>query len=59
MICVGGFGPALIEVTEAGLLLREVAPGVTPELVQEQTQPRLQIASDCKEMDFGGWAGAT
>jgi 3-oxoacid CoA-transferase subunit B len=43
---------ALIEVTPQGLVLREVAPGVTPEYVQERTQPKLIVAPDCKEMEF-------
>jgi 3-oxoacid CoA-transferase len=43
---------ALIEVTPEGLVLREVAPGVSPEYVQERTQPKLIVAPDCKEMEF-------
>jgi len=43
---------ALIQVTADGLVLREVAPGVTPEYVQERTEPKLIIAPDCKEMAF-------
>jgi 3-oxoacid CoA-transferase subunit B len=43
---------ALIEVTPQGLVLKEVAPGVTPEYVQERTEPMLIIAPDCKEMEF-------
>ena len=35
---------AVIEVTPEGLLLREVAPGVTPEDVQKLTEPRLKLA---------------
>src|SRR3990172_824364 len=35
---------AVIEVTPDGLLLREVAPGVTPEDVQKLTEPRLRLA---------------
>jgi 3-oxoacid CoA-transferase subunit B len=35
---------AVIEVTPEGLLLREVAPGVTPEAVQKLTEPRLRLA---------------
>jgi 3-oxoacid CoA-transferase len=35
---------AVIEVTPQGLLLREVAPGVTPEQVQKLTEPRLRLA---------------
>jgi 3-oxoacid CoA-transferase subunit B len=37
---------AVIEVTPEGLVLREVAEGVTPAEVQEQTEPRLQIARE-------------
>jgi 3-oxoacid CoA-transferase subunit B len=35
---------AVIEVTPQGLLLREVAPGVTPDAVQKVTEPALRIA---------------
>lgn len=37
---------AVIEVTPHGLLLREVASGVTPEQVQKVTEPVLQLAPD-------------
>jgi 3-oxoacid CoA-transferase subunit B len=37
---------AVIEVTPQGLLLREVAPGITPEEVQKATEPVLQLAPD-------------
>src|ERR1700693_5519869 len=36
----------VIEVTPEGLVLREVAPGVTPEDVQKATEPTLQLAPD-------------
>ena len=39
---------AVIEVTREGLLLREVAQGVTPEEVQRATEPILQFAPDLK-----------
>jgi 3-oxoacid CoA-transferase subunit B len=39
---------AVIDVTPEGLVLREVAPGVTPEDVQKVTEPRLQISPDLK-----------
>ena len=39
---------AVIEVTPEGLLLREVAPRVTPEEVQSVTEPPLRIAADLK-----------
>jgi 3-oxoacid CoA-transferase subunit B len=41
---------ALIEVTPEGLLLREVAPGVTPAAVQALTEPHLLVAPDLKTM---------
>ena len=43
---------ALIDVTPEGLVLRELAPGITAEYVQERSQPRLIIAPDCHEMHF-------
>jgi len=39
---------AVIDVTPGGLLLREVAPGVTPQDVQAKTEARLLIAPDLK-----------
>jgi 3-oxoacid CoA-transferase subunit B len=41
---------AVIEVTPEGLLLREIAAGITPEAVQKLTQPRLRIATDLSTM---------
>jgi 3-oxoacid CoA-transferase subunit B len=41
---------AFIDVTPEGLLLREVAKGVTPEQVQALTEARLRIAPDLREM---------
>ena len=40
----------VIEVTPEGLVLREVAPGVTPEDVQNATEPALRRAPDLKTM---------
>ena len=40
----------VIEVTPQGLLLREVAEGLTPEAVQKATEPALRIAPDLKTM---------
>jgi 3-oxoacid CoA-transferase subunit B len=40
----------VIEVTPEGLVLREVAPGVTPEDVQKATGPALRRAPDLKTM---------
>ena len=39
---------AVIEVTPSGLLLRDIAPGVSPEDVQRLTEPRLRVAPDLK-----------
>jgi 3-oxoacid CoA-transferase B subunit len=41
---------AVIEVTPEGLLLREVAPGITAEEVQSVTEPRLRISPRLCEM---------
>src|SRR6202795_3352643 len=41
---------AVIEVTQAGLVLREVAAGITPEAVQKVTEPKLRIAENLKTM---------
>jgi 3-oxoacid CoA-transferase len=41
---------AYIDVTPDGLVLREVAPGVTPEYVQERTEVHLKLAPDLHEM---------
>jgi len=41
---------AVIQVTPEGLLLREVAPGVTPVEVQKLTEPTLRVAPDLKTM---------
>ncbi len=41
---------AWLEVTPDGLVLREIAPGVTPEDVQKITEPKLIVAPDVKTM---------
>ena len=41
---------AVIEVTPEGLLLKEVAPSVTPEEVRAVTQPKLKLARELKEI---------
>ena len=41
---------AVIEVTPKGLVLREVAEGVTPDDVQKLTEPQLSRAPDLKTM---------
>jgi 3-oxoacid CoA-transferase subunit B len=43
---------AYIDVTPEGLVLREVAPGVTVEQVQKLTEPKLKVAPDVREMKF-------
>ena len=41
---------AVIEITPQGLVLREVAPGVSPGAVQKVTEPALRLAPDMKVM---------
>ncbi len=43
---------ALIDVTPQGLVLRETAPGVSPEQVQRLTEAELTLAPDCRPMTF-------
>jgi 3-oxoacid CoA-transferase B subunit len=43
---------AVIEVTPEGLLLREVAPGITPQEVQSVTEPELIISPGLKEIQL-------
>jgi 3-oxoacid CoA-transferase B subunit len=43
---------AVIEVTPQGLVLREVAPGVTPEAVQKLTEAKLKVAADLKTISI-------
>jgi len=43
---------AVIEVTNDGLLLKEVAPGITAEQVQAATEANLRIAPDLKEYEI-------
>jgi 3-oxoacid CoA-transferase subunit B len=40
----------VIDVTPDGLVLREIAPGITPEQVQKVTEPKLRLAPDLKTM---------
>ncbi len=42
---------ACIDVTADGLILREVAPGVSAREVQERTEPTLKVPSDLTEMN--------
>lgn len=41
---------AVIEVTDKGMVLKEYAPGWTPEEIQEMTEPTLIISPDCCEV---------
>jgi 3-oxoacid CoA-transferase B subunit len=43
---------AVIEVTPKGLVLKEVAPGLTVDDVQSVTEPKLIISPDLKEIQF-------
>ena len=43
---------AVIEVTERGLVLKEVAPGWTAEEVQRLTEAKLIVAPDCHEISL-------
>jgi 3-oxoacid CoA-transferase B subunit len=43
---------AVIEVTAKGLVLKEVAPGLTAGDVQSVTEPKLIISPDLKEMQL-------
>jgi 3-oxoacid CoA-transferase B subunit len=44
---------AVIDVTPAGLVLREVAPGFTAAEVQQFTEPRLIVSERVQEMKLG------
>jgi len=39
---------AVIDITPQGLILREVAPGVTPDDVQKVTEPKLRISPELR-----------
>ena len=43
---------AFIDITPGGLVLRELAPGVTVEQVQSATEPKLAISPQLREMRF-------
>ena len=43
---------AVIEVAGEGLLLREVAPGWSPQEVQALTEPKLRLARDLREIEL-------
>ncbi len=40
----------VLDVTDDGLLLRELAPGATVEAVRAATEPEVHVAEDCREM---------
>jgi 3-oxoacid CoA-transferase B subunit len=43
---------AVIEITKEGLVLKEIAPGWTPEEIQAVTEPKLKIAANLKEIEL-------
>ncbi len=43
---------AVIEVTDKGLVLKEVAPGWTPEEVQRLTEPILIVDKECRDIEL-------
>ena len=43
---------SVIEITPKGLVLLEVAPGISAEDVQSVTEPKLTISKDLREMQF-------
>ena len=43
---------APLDVTREGLILTEVAPGISAREVQERTEPTLRVSSDLVEMKF-------
>jgi 3-oxoacid CoA-transferase subunit B len=44
---------ATVDVTPEGLVLREVAPGVSAREVQDKTEPTLKVGPDLKTMQVG------
>ena len=43
---------AVIEITKKGMVLKEVAPGWTPQEVQKLTEPKLTVAPDLHEIEL-------
>ena len=48
---------ACIRVTQSGLVLEEIAPGLTVNDVQRATEAPLIVSPELKTMDFGGFTG--
>jgi acyl CoA:acetate/3-ketoacid CoA transferase beta subunit len=43
---------AVMEVSSKGLLLKEIAPGITVEQLQSVTDAKLIVSPDLKEIEF-------
>ena len=43
---------AVIEVTASGLLLKELAPGWTPDEIMAETEANLTVAADVRDIEF-------
>ena len=43
---------AVVDVTPQGLMLREVAPGISARQVQEKTQPTLKVDQELREIEW-------
>jgi 3-oxoacid CoA-transferase subunit B len=50
---------AVLDVTERGLVLRELAPGVSVREVQERTEPTLEVPHDVTEMKLASTGGTS
>jgi 3-oxoacid CoA-transferase subunit B len=50
---------AVVDVTPEGLVLRELAPGVSAREVQEKTEPTLKVPHDVVEMKVSAKGGPT
>ncbi|MFL6139023.1 MAG: CoA transferase subunit B [Frankiaceae bacterium] len=48
---------AVVDVTDGGLVLRELAPGVTADEVRAKTEPELAVESEPAEMRLGALTG--
>lgn len=47
---------AVVDVAPEGLILRELAPGVSVREIQQRTEPALLVPHDIKEIDLGSGA---